>query len=134
MYDVDCMIATLHSFFVFNIPLVVWWAYIVYLQVKVCSRIEEYPQSIIKIAVHNVLWMYPFTLLPVPGQLHGHDEGHPLPLLYNGLYVVTNVVLAEGILMGVWGLPDFPECAFGICFSCCVTIFFSRQFLVSVLT
>ena len=127
---------------------------------KVISRSEEYPRSSIKIAVHNLLWMYPFTLLPVSRQLHGHHEGerwsgisthmmrskrevaycmgllgHHLPLRYNNdPFLAAYVVIAEAILMGVWGLPDFPERAYGICFTCCVTIFFSSQFLVSVFT
>jgi hypothetical protein len=60
--------------------------------------------------------------------------GHHFPLQYDHLLLAVYVVVAEAILMGVCGLPDFPECAYGICFSCCVTIFFSGQFLRSVLT
>jgi hypothetical protein len=39
------------------------------------------------------------------------------------------VVLAEATLMGTFGLPDFPDGAYGILFSCCVAIFFSSQFI-----
>lgn len=60
--------------------------------------------------------------------------GHHFPLRYNHLLLAVYVVVAEAILTGVCGLPDFPECTFGICFLCCVTIFFSSQFLVSVFT
>jgi len=42
------------------------------------------------------------------------------------------VVLAEAILIAVWGLPDFPEGLYGIIFSCCVTVFYLGQFLITV--
>jgi len=44
--------------------------------------------------------------------------GHHFPLRYNHLLLAVYVVVAEAILTGVCGLPDFPECAFGICFLC----------------
>jgi hypothetical protein len=44
------------------------------------------------------------------------------------------VVLAEAILIGIWGLPDLPEGLYGISFSCCVAIFFSSHFFATLLS
>jgi hypothetical protein len=44
------------------------------------------------------------------------------------------MVFAEAVLMGTFGLPDFPEGAYGMLFSCCVAIFFSSQFIDMVPT
>ena len=58
--------------------------------------------------------------------------GYIFPLRYNDLMTAAYVVLAEAILIAVWGLPDFPEGLYGIIFSCCVTVFYLGQFLVTV--
>ncbi len=42
------------------------------------------------------------------------------------------VVLFEATLIAVCGLPDFPEGLYGIIFSCCVTVFYLGQFVVTV--
>jgi hypothetical protein len=38
------------------------------------------------------------------------------------------MVFAEAILIGTFGLPNFPEGVYAILFSCCVAIFFSGPF------
>ena len=58
--------------------------------------------------------------------------GHIFPLRYNDLMMAAFVVLFEATLIAVWGLPDFPEGLYGIIFSCCVTVFYLGQFLVTV--
>ena len=58
--------------------------------------------------------------------------GYIFPLRYNDLMTAAYVVLAEAILIAVWGLPDFPEGLYGIIFSCCVTVFYLGQFLITV--
>jgi hypothetical protein len=60
--------------------------------------------------------------------------GYIFPLRYNDLMMAAYVVLAEAILIVVWGLPDFPEGLYGIIFSCCVTVFYLGRFLVTVPT
>ena len=59
---------------------------------KIFWHIKDYPPSIIKIAVHNVLWMYPVTLLPVSKQLLDTREGerHNETLL--------------GVILNEWGM------------------------------
>ena len=53
---------------------------------------------------------------------------------YDYLMTAAYVVLAEAILIVVWGLPDFPEGLYGIIFLCCVTVFYLGRFLVTVPT
>jgi hypothetical protein len=54
------------------------------------------------------------------------------PLLRpNGLIMAAYLVLAEAVLIAVWGFPDFPEGFYGIFASCC---FFSCRFFASVPT
>jgi len=125
---------TTHHVLLFVLCFTIWLAYDGYLILKVFKRSSEYPRSIIKIAVHNILWTYPLTLLPFPRDLHGHREGYIFPLRYNDLMMAAYVVLAEAILIVVWGLPDFPEGLYGIIFSCCVTVFYLGRFLVTVPT
>lgn len=59
-------------------------------------------------------------------------SGRYFPLRYNGLVWAAYVVYTEAVLVGIWGLPDFPEGLYGTFFSCCVTVFFSGQFLVTI--
>jgi hypothetical protein len=53
--------------------------------VKIVRRSSDYPPSIVKIAVHNVLWMYPITLLPLSKQLRDNREGE----CRNGMLLFT---------------------------------------------
>ena len=48
------------------------------------------------------------------------------------LMMAAFLILAEAVLIGVWGFPDLPEGLYGIFFSCCVVVFFSYRFLASV--
>jgi len=70
----------------------------------------------------------------VERSLHGPHLGYFLPLRHNDLFFAAYMVFAEAILMGTFGLPDFPEGAYGMLFSCCVAIFFSSQFIDMVPT
>ncbi|KAH9964102.1 hypothetical protein BC827DRAFT_49383 [Russula dissimulans] len=108
-----------------------WLAYNVYLVVKVVSRSSDFPRSIIKIAVHNTLWTFPFTLLLISKQRPSGPEGY-LPTPYSDLIMPAYVVFAEAVLMGVWGFPDFPEGLYGVFFLGCVAAFFWGQFLATV--
>ena len=38
--------------------------------------------------------------------------------------MVAWIVLAEAVLIGVWGFPDYPEGINGFFFSCCVVLLF----------
>jgi len=44
------------------------------------------------------------------------------------------LVLAESVLIGIWGLPDFPEGFYGTFFLCCIVFFFSCRFFASLPT
>ncbi len=46
--------------------------------------------------------------------------------------MVAYMVFAEGVLVGVWGLPDSPEGLYGLSFSTCIVIFFSSRFITTV--
>lgn len=59
--------------------------------------------------------------------------GYFLPLRYNDLVMPAYVVFAEAVIMCGWGLPEFPEGLYGTFFLFCITIFFSGQFLLTVL-
>ena len=59
--------------------------------------------------------------------------GYFFPLQYNDLMFAAYVVLAEVVLIVVWGLPDSPESIYGVSFSCCVAIFFSSRFFANLL-
>jgi hypothetical protein len=52
-------------------------------------------------------------------------------LIPNDLIMAAYLVLAEAVLIGVWGFPDFPEGLYGIFASCC---FLSCRFSASVPT
>ena len=72
---------------------------------KVFKRSSEYPRSIIKLAVHNVLWTYPLTLLPSPRELHGHREGERC----GGISI--SIAINERCVRTAWPLQDiFSPC------------------------
>lgn len=113
-------------------------------EVTIIGRGEFFSSSFI----HNILWMYPVTLMPLkkrPPSRHGVTRVGPVGECCNGmlLYITVserNVVLAVylcNLIMGahavliqisliwVFGLPTFPDLLYGIFFSSCVTIFYS---------
>ena len=113
-------------------------------EVTIIGRGEFFSSSFI----HNILWMYPVTLMPLkkrPPSRHGVTRVRPVGECCNGmlLYITVserNVVLAVylcNLIMGahavliqisliwVFGLPTFPDLLYGIFFSSCVTIFYS---------
>jgi hypothetical protein len=49
------------------------------------------------------------------------------------LMMVACIVLAEAVLIGVWGFPNFPEGLNGIYFSLCIVVLFLSHFFTSVL-
>lgn len=59
--------------------------------------------------------------------------GYFFPLQYNDLMFAAYVVLAEVVLVVVWGLPDSPESIYGVLFSCWVALFFSSHFFANLL-
>jgi hypothetical protein len=70
--------------------------------VKVFSRSSEYPRSIIKIAVQNVLWTFPFTLLPLSTQLPGYREGERC------YRISIDIVMYERGVLIAWSFRIFP--------------------------
>ncbi|KAI0273970.1 hypothetical protein BGY98DRAFT_997349 [Russula aff. rugulosa BPL654] len=84
---------------------------------------------ILPLALHNILWMFPFTLLPACKQLLGTRGGENLTSM--DLMVVAYLVLGEACLIKSLGFPNFPGGLYGISLSCCVVVFFLCRFFVS---
>ena len=123
---------------------------------RIVGREEDYPPSIIKpeIALHNILWMYPFVMLPYSGKFifsRGGEcrYGCSVPRRTNEIYscmvfavyfsplesrdlmVAAHLVFSEVAFSWVWGFPDFPEAHYSI-FLGLVVGFFSWRFIASV--
>src|SRR6266852_6318750 len=118
--------------------------------VKNVFREKTYPSSIANVAMHNILWLYPFTFLPfsIPVlDARGGEcrNGTSLCITMNAhcmiltdfltsfdLIVAAFLVVSEAIIIKTSGFSDFPGGLYGIFFSSCLMVFFSYRFFASV--
>ncbi|KAN0117959.1 hypothetical protein V8E52_005546 [Russula decolorans] len=120
--------------FSFIIDSVTYLAYDLCVVLKLVWYEKDYPPSIIMIAVYNILWMYySFKLIPVYKQPDSFEEYKSL-MKSNHLMSAVCIVLAEAVLIGVWGYPDFDEGRSRIFVSGYVVYSFSFSFFASILT